>query len=86
MVTRAGGVLVRLSRLDRTKVFIGALAVALLGLFLPGTLGAAMLLVVVAALAALAGQTWPVTPVGLRAFRVVVLAGLAAIAIYRLFA
>lgn len=76
--------LTRLARLDRTKVFLGTLALGLLGLFLPGRLGALVLGAVVVALAALLRLTWAVTPLALRAFRVVVLAGLAVIALTKL--
>ncbi len=72
--------LTRLSRLDRTKVFLGTLAVGLLALFLPGAWGALLLYAVVAALAALLAQTWHVTPPAMRIFRLLVLAGLAVIA------
>jgi hypothetical protein len=70
----------RLARLDRTKVFLGTLAIGLLALFLPDVWGALLLYAVVAALGALLAQTWPVTPPALRIFRVVVLAALAVIA------
>jgi hypothetical protein len=72
--------LTRLARLDRTKVFLGTLAVGLLGLFLPGIWGAIVLYAAVAGLAALLGQTWRITPSPVRISRLVVLAGLAAIA------
>jgi hypothetical protein len=72
--------LTRLARLDRTKVFLGTLVVGLVGLFLPGVWGALVLYAVVAALAALLAQTWPVTPPGLRLVRLIVLVGLAVIA------
>jgi hypothetical protein len=72
--------LTTLARLDRTKAFLGSLAVALLGIFLPGAWGAAILYLVVAALAGLLAQTWPVTPPALRAFRLVMLAMIAVIA------
>ena len=72
--------LMRLARLNRTKVFLGTLAVGLLGLFLPGAWGALVVYAVVAALAALLGQTWRVTPPPVRIFRLVVLAGLAVVA------
>jgi|RhiMetdeSRZDD1v2_1073273.scaffolds.fasta_scaffold1537133_1 hypothetical protein len=70
----------RLAQLDRTKVFLGTLAIGLLALFLPGVWGALLLYAVVAALGALLAQTWLVTPPALRIFRVVVLAALAVIA------
>jgi len=78
------GLLAALARLDRTKVFLGALAVALLGLFLPGAVGAALLFAVVAALAALLSLTWHVATPGHRAFRLAVLACLGAIATLKL--
>ena len=69
------GVLERLARMDRTKVFLATLAVALVGLFVPGVLGALILYAVVAALAWLLAQTWVITGVPLRVFRLVMLAG-----------
>ena len=72
--------------MDRTKVFLAALAVALVGLFVPGAPGALILYVVVAALAWLLAQTWAITGVPLRVIRLVILAGLAAIATAKLFA
>jgi hypothetical protein len=70
----------RLVRLNRTSVFVAALAVALAGLFLPGWWGAMLLYAVVAGMALLLNRTWPVTPPGMRVFRLLVLAVLAAIA------
>ena len=55
-----------LARMNRTRVFLGALVIALIGLFLPGVWGALLLFAVVAALAALLSQTWSVTPPALR--------------------
>jgi hypothetical protein len=83
-VQRLPRVLAWLAALDRTRVFLGALAVGVLGMFLPGVLGGLLLLAVVAALAALLRHTWAVTPAGHRAARVIVLAGLAAFAIAKL--
>ena len=74
----------RLARLNRTSVFLATLALAVLGLFLPGALGAIVLYAVVAALAALLRHTWAVTPPPIRIFRLLVLAGLAVIATSRL--
>ena len=48
-------------------------------------MGALVLAVVIAALAALLAQTWPVTPPVLRAVRILILAGLAAIALSKIF-
>jgi len=73
-------VLERLARMDRTKVFLATLAVALIGLFVPGVLGAIILYAVVAALAWLLTLTWAVIGLPLRLFRLVTLAVLAAVA------
>jgi hypothetical protein len=77
--------LTTLARVGPTKVLLGTLAVALAGLFLPGVWGALILFALVAALAALLAQTWPVTPPPLRLFRLVVLVGLAAVATTKIF-
>jgi len=66
--------------MDRTKVFLATLAVALIGLFVPGVLGAIILYAVVAALAWLLTLTWAVIGIPLRVFRLVTLAVLAAVA------
>ena len=66
--------------MDRTKVFLATLAVALIGLFVPGVLGAIILYAVVAALAWLLTLTWAVIGVPLRVFRLLTLAVLAAVA------
>lgn len=71
---RGSGVLPTLMRISPTKVFLGALAVALVGLFLPGWYGALVLLAVVVGLGGLLGRTWPVTPPAARVLRVVILA------------
>jgi len=70
----------RLAHLNRTKVLLVTLVIALAGLFLPGLWGALVLYAVVGALAYLLSLTWPVTPPAVRIFRLLVLAGLAAIA------
>lgn len=77
--------LTTLARLDRTKVFLGTLAVGLLGMFLPGAFGALLIYLVVAALAGLMSTTWAITPVPLRAARLAILALLAVIATLKLF-
>jgi hypothetical protein len=76
--------LTRLARMNRTRVFLGALVVALIGLFLPGVWGALLLYAVVATLAALLSQTWSVTSPVLRLARLLILAGLAVIATLKL--
>jgi hypothetical protein len=73
-----------LSRVDRTKAFLAALALALAGLFLPVPYGPVLLLAIVVALVVLLRTTWPVTPPGQRAARLLILAGLSAIALVRL--
>lgn len=74
----------RLARMDRTKVFLATLAIAIVGLFLPGVLGALILYAVVGTLALLLTVTWPTLSIPLRVFRLAVLAGLAAIATTKL--
>jgi hypothetical protein len=81
---RGSGLLPILARVDRTKVFLGALAIAVLGLFLPKVLGGLLLYALVAALGAVLSVTWAVTPPAMRIFRVVTLAALAAIATTKL--
>ena len=70
----------RLARANRTGVFLGALAVGLLGMFLPGLWGALVLFAAVAGLAYLLNRTWAVTPPALRLVRLVILALLAVVA------
>jgi hypothetical protein len=74
----------RLARANRTGVFLAALAVGLLGLFLPGLWGALLLFAVVAGLAYLLRQTWAVTPPPLRVVRLIILAGLIIIALSKI--
>ncbi len=71
----------RLSQGGRTSVFLGAIVVVLIALFLPGWAGAVLLTVIVAAMGWLLSKTWPVTSPQTRAIRIVVLAALAAVAI-----
>jgi hypothetical protein len=75
----------RLVRLNRTSVFLVTLVVALAGLFLPGLWGVLLLYAVVVGLALLLNRTWSVTPPAMRVFRLVVLAGLAALATAKIF-
>ena len=63
----------RLARVNPTRAFLGALALMLAGLFLPGIVGAAVLFVLGAGLAALTFTTWPVQPPATRALRVLML-------------
>ena len=64
----------RLARVNPTRAFLGALALMLAGLFLPGIVGAAVLFLLGAALVALTVTTWPVQPPPTRIIRVVLLA------------
>lgn len=56
----------------------------LAGLFLPVPYGPVLLLLIAVALGGLLSYTWRVTPAGLRAARMVILAGLVAIGLVRL--
>ena len=74
----------QLARLDGTKVFLATLVLALVGLFLPGLVGAVVLLAIVVALGALLRLTWTVTPPRLRLFRLLTLVALIGLAITKL--
>lgn len=50
--------LARLARLNETAVFLGVLVFALVGLFVPGVLGGALLLLMVLALGGFLAATW----------------------------
>jgi uncharacterized membrane protein len=76
-------VLQRLARLNKTFVFLLAAAVVFLGLFLPGIVGSAVLLVLAAALIWLLTKTWPVTPPATRVPRVLILLLLVVVAAYK---
>ncbi|AGL15136.1 DUF6703 family protein [Actinoplanes sp. N902-109] len=69
-----GNLLRRLARVNPTTAFIVALAVFLAGLFLPGIVGAALLVVLGIGLAALTFTTWPVQPWFVRGVRLIMLA------------
>jgi hypothetical protein len=71
----------RLARVSPTTAFLVALAVLLAGLFLPGIIGAALLFLLGAGLAALTFTTWPVQKPGTRAVRVIMLVLLFAAAV-----
>ncbi len=74
----------RLTRVNRVPVFLISAAVVLVGLFAPGWLGASVLLLVAAVLLALVAVTVRVTPRPLVAARLVILAGLLAVAVYKI--
>ncbi len=63
----------RLTRVSPTTAFLVALALMLAGLFLPGIIGAALLFLLAAGLAALTFTTWPVQTPATRAVRVLLL-------------
>jgi hypothetical protein len=73
-------ILQRLSRVNRTAAFLGALVIGLAGFFLPGVWGALVLYAVVFFLAWLHARTFAVTPPPLRVMRVVVICVLTVIA------
>jgi asparagine N-glycosylation enzyme membrane subunit Stt3 len=74
----------RLARVNRTQAFLGALALVLTGLFAPGWYGAVVLFALVAALLVVLVRTAPVTGPGVVAVRLVILAGVALIAVYKI--
>jgi hypothetical protein len=78
------GLLPRLARVNRTVAFLVTVAVVLLGLFLPGILGGAVLFALAAGLAALLARTWPVQAPATRVLRVVVLAVLVVVALSKI--
>ena len=77
-------VLARLSRLNRTRVFLATAGFVFLGLLLPGVAGAVLLLALVAALASLLSRTWTIQAGATRGVRVLILVLLAAVAIIKL--
>ena len=78
------GVLERINRLNRTTVFLGTLALMLAGLFLPGILGALLLVALAAGLGLLLTRTWAYLPGGARALRLLVLAVLVIAAVRKI--
>lgn len=72
-MTPSDNLLRRLSRVSPTVAFIAALVVLLAGFFLPGIIGAALLFLLAAGLAALTFTTWPVQAPPTRVFRIVLL-------------
>ncbi len=71
----------RRARVSPTTAFLAALAVLLAGLFLPGIVGAALLVALCAALAALTFTTWPVQTTSTRVIRVALLVLLLAVVV-----
>jgi hypothetical protein len=73
MAAPSDDLLRRLIRVNPTTAFVVALALMLAGLFLPGIVGAALLLLLAAGLAALTCTTWSVQPPSTRALRLAML-------------
>lgn len=73
-MTPSENLLRRLTRINPTTAFFVALVVMLAGLFLPGIVGAALLFLLLAGVAALTFTTWPVQAVSSRVVRVILLA------------
>jgi hypothetical protein len=80
-LTPSDNLLRRLARVNPTVAFIVALVLLLAGLFLPGIVGAALLFLLAAGLAALTFTTWPVQSPPTRAIRLVLLLLLLAAAV-----
>lgn len=80
-MTPSDNLLRRLARVSPTAAFVVALVLLLAGFFLPGIVGAALLFVLCAALAALTFTTWPVQTPSTRVVRVLLLAVLLAVVV-----
>jgi hypothetical protein len=74
----------RLARVNRTQAFLGALGVVVVGLFAPGWYGAVVLFALVSGLLVVLVQTGKAARPGTLLIRLVVLAGLLAIAIHKI--
>ena len=74
----------RLARVNRTQAFLSVLALVLVGLFAPGWYGAVLLFALVAVLLVVLVRTAPVTWPGVVAVRLLILAGVALIAVYKI--
>ena len=74
----------RLARINRTQAFLGALALVVIGLFAPGWYGGVILFALVAAMLVLLVRTAPVTRPGNVAVRLVILAGILLVGVYKI--
>ena len=74
----------RLARINRTQAFLGALALVVGGLFTPGWYGAVILFALVAGLLVLLVRTAPVTRPGTLLVRLVILAGIVLVGVYKI--
>ncbi|HEX5542081.1 MAG TPA: DUF6703 family protein [Micromonospora sp.] len=77
-------VLARLSRVNPTAAFLGALALVLVGLFAPGIIGGMLLLALAVGLAVLLAATWPVQTQRTRAMRLAMLSLLFTVALIKI--
>ncbi|MDG4764870.1 hypothetical protein O7632_12280 [Solwaraspora sp. WMMD406] len=75
----------RLRRISPTAAFLVALGLMVVGLFAPGIVGGALLLLLAAGLVWLLRLTWPVLPAGGRLVRLLVLTLLVAVALAKIF-
>ena len=82
-MTPSENLLRRVARINPTTAFFVALVVMVGGLFLPGIVGAALLFVLLAGLAALTFTTWPVQTVSSRTARAILLAALIAVIVIK---
>jgi hypothetical protein len=82
-VSPSNDLLHRLSRVNPTRAFLGALVVMLAGLFLPGIVGGAVLFLLGVALATLTVTTWPIQTPPTRVVRVLLLVVLLALVILK---
>jgi hypothetical protein len=74
----------RLARVNRTQAFLGALALVVIGLFTPGWYGAGLLFALAAGLLVLLVRTGPVTRPGTVLVRLVILAGIVLVGVYKI--
>jgi hypothetical protein len=77
-------VLARLARANRTGAFLAVAALVFFGLFLPGVIGGVVLLALAAGLVWLLLRTWPLTAPNMRTVRVLILALLIAVAMFKI--
>ena len=77
-------VLARLSRLNRTVVFLATAALVFVALLLPGIAGAVLLFALAAGLIWLSSRTWSVQAGPTRAARLVILALIVLVAVLKL--
>jgi hypothetical protein len=74
----------RLARVNRTQAFLVTLGLVLVGMFAPGWYGAAILSALAGALLVVLVRTAAVTRPGTVLLRLVILAGLATIGMYKI--